>query len=46
MDQHGDSVLYKVASVFHRELRDYDIAARFGGEEFIAVIPEASCRKP
>ena len=40
--QQGDSVLYKVASIFHRELRDYDIAARFGGEEFIAVIPEAS----
>jgi two-component system cell cycle response regulator len=40
--QQGDSVLYKVASVFHKELRDYDIAARFGGEEFVAVIPEAS----
>jgi two-component system cell cycle response regulator len=40
--QQGDAVLYKVASIFQRELRDYDIAARFGGEEFIAVIPEAS----
>lgn len=40
--QQGDSVLCKVAALFQRVLRDYDIAARFGGEEFIAVIPEAS----
>lgn len=40
--QRGDSVLCKVASLFRKELRDYDTAARFGGEEFIAVVPEAS----
>jgi two-component system cell cycle response regulator len=40
--QQGDSVLCRVASLFRKELRDYDIAARFGGEEFMAVIPEAS----
>jgi two-component system cell cycle response regulator len=40
--QEGDAVLCKVACLFRQELRDYDIAARFGGEEFIAVIPETS----
>ncbi len=40
--QQGDSVLCKVASLFQRALREYDTAARFGGEEFIAVIPETS----
>jgi diguanylate cyclase (GGDEF)-like protein len=40
--QQGDSVLCKVSSLFQRVLREYDTAARFGGEEFIAVIPEAS----
>ncbi len=40
--QQGDSVLCKVAAIFQRALREYDTAARFGGEEFIAVIPETS----
>jgi diguanylate cyclase (GGDEF)-like protein len=40
--QQGDSVLCKVSSLFQRALREYDTAARFGGEEFIAVIPETS----
>lgn len=39
--QQGDVVIAKVASIFHSRLRDYDVAARFGGEEFVAVIPEA-----
>ncbi len=40
--QQGDSALCKVAAIFQRALREYDTAARFGGEEFIAVIPETS----
>jgi two-component system cell cycle response regulator len=40
--QEGDAVLCKVACLFRKELRDYDVAARFGGEEFIAVVPETS----
>ncbi|HET6420752.1 MAG TPA: diguanylate cyclase [Geobacteraceae bacterium] len=40
--QQGDYVLCKIAALFQRVLREYDTAARFGGEEFIAVIPETS----
>ena len=36
----GDAVLRGVADVLRRELRDYDTAARFGGEEFTILLPE------
>jgi diguanylate cyclase (GGDEF)-like protein len=36
----GDAVLRGVAEVLTRELRDYDTAARFGGEEFTILLPE------
>ena len=38
----GDAVLRGVADVLRRELRQYDIPARFGGEEFSIVLPETS----
>jgi diguanylate cyclase (GGDEF)-like protein/putative nucleotidyltransferase with HDIG domain len=36
----GDAVLSGVADVFREELRDYDVPARFGGEEFALLLPE------
>ncbi len=37
--QQGDVVLKVVAGVVRNQLRDYDIAARFGGEEFAVILP-------
>ena len=36
----GDRVLKDVADIFRRELRDYDVIVRNGGDEFVAVLPE------
>jgi diguanylate cyclase (GGDEF)-like protein len=45
-DQHGhaegDRVLVKVATVIKRTLRENDSVARFGGEEFIVLLPDTS----
>ncbi|RCK80892.1 MAG: Adenylate cyclase [Candidatus Ozemobacter sibiricus] len=38
--QQGDIVLREVAGAVKRSLREIDIAARFGGEEFGIVLPE------
>ncbi|MHC1697699.1 MAG: diguanylate cyclase [Geobacteraceae bacterium] len=40
--QEGDAVLERTANVFREQLRSYDIPVRFGGDEFVAVLPEAS----
>jgi diguanylate cyclase (GGDEF)-like protein len=37
----GDAVLRELAGLFQRELRSEDIACRYGGEEFLLVLPEA-----
>jgi diguanylate cyclase (GGDEF)-like protein len=45
-DQHGhvegDRVLVKVATVIKHTLRENDSVARFGGEEFIVLLPDTS----
>ncbi len=37
----GDAVLQGFAKVLISELRSYDIACRFGGEEFAIILPDA-----
>ncbi|MBC3299506.1 diguanylate cyclase [Pseudomonas sp. SWRI18] len=38
----GDKVLKIIASVLHKRLRPGDFIARFGGEEFVLLMPDSS----
>ncbi|MCF4151480.1 diguanylate cyclase [Dethiosulfovibrio sp. F2B] len=38
----GDRVLRSIAKILCRELRPYDVIGRYGGEEFVMVLPGAS----
>jgi diguanylate cyclase (GGDEF)-like protein len=38
----GDQVLIKVAEMLKNSVRDYDVVARFGGEEFTILMTETS----
>lgn len=40
----GDSVLREIASAIRDSLRPYDTVGRYGGEEFLMVIPKADAR--
>ncbi|SDL97342.1 diguanylate cyclase (GGDEF) domain-containing protein [Nonomuraea maritima] len=37
----GDQVLVGVAATMRSQLRDYDVVGRFGGEEFVVLLPGA-----
>src|SRR5205085_3337223 len=36
----GDAVLTTIGKIFRSHLRSYDVATRFGGEEFAILLPE------
>jgi diguanylate cyclase (GGDEF)-like protein len=41
----GDEALRHVAGILLQELREVDVVARFGGEEFIALLPETALKE-
>ena len=41
----GDCVLKDVAKIVAKELREYDIASRYGGEEFCILLPNTKIRE-
>ncbi|HEX6124246.1 MAG TPA: diguanylate cyclase, partial [Pyrinomonadaceae bacterium] len=38
--QAGDRMLKEIGSVIKNQLREYDFLARYGGDEFIAIVPD------
>jgi diguanylate cyclase (GGDEF)-like protein len=38
----GDGVLEKIAALIRRNIRDTDIVGRYGGEEFITILPQTT----
>jgi diguanylate cyclase (GGDEF)-like protein/putative nucleotidyltransferase with HDIG domain len=40
----GDTVLIGIANLLRTSMRDYDVVARFGGEEYAILMPETSLR--
>jgi diguanylate cyclase (GGDEF)-like protein len=39
----GDCILREVAETFRRSVRQEDIICRYGGEEFVIILPETTC---
>ena len=42
--QFGDVILKKVSDVIHLTVRNVDIAGRYGGEEFMVILPEVQLK--
>lgn len=38
----GDQMVREVAKLLQAELREYDFLARYGGDEFVAIVPDLS----
>jgi len=38
----GDQMIQRVADAIRTAVREYDLAARFGGDEFVILMPEAT----
>lgn len=36
----GDAMLREISNVIREQLREYDFLARYGGDEFVALVPE------
>lgn len=41
--QAGDAVIQGLAKVVSEQIRDTDIAGRYGGEEFVVLLPDVDC---
>jgi diguanylate cyclase (GGDEF)-like protein/putative nucleotidyltransferase with HDIG domain len=41
----GDEMLKRVGRVIKQQLRDYDFLGRYGGDEFVAILPETDSRE-
>ncbi|HBV87269.1 MAG TPA: hypothetical protein DEF42_11615 [Desulfosporosinus sp.] len=41
----GDMVLIKVANLVKQSVREVDVFARWGGEEFVILLPETNCQE-
>ncbi|MBE7704513.1 MAG: GGDEF domain-containing protein [Cyanobacteria bacterium SIG29] len=41
----GDCVLKAVSNIIKNEIREYDIACRYGGEEFFIILPQTNIKE-